>query len=621
MATAGPWKSLKNAALHPSLLRALTTTLSFPHMTPVQAAAIPPLLSTKDVCVDAETGSGKTLSYLVPIAQTLLFRLCAKPSAAVRALILLPTRELAAQVHKVAVQLFNALPGDLTAVALIGGAGGNFMPDEHMQRDMRVVVATPGRLAAVLVGGGMNVNALEMLVLDEADRLLDMGFAVTLTDILTRLPRQRRTGIYSATQTKEVDALARAGLRNPVRVAVKVAIKGEHLERVEKRRIPASLRCEYSVVSHRDRLAYFMMLLSTNRDKKFIVYFMTCAYVDYIKRLPLEDMVRKVGACDASARRLFCALHGKMSQTRREKALTQFAQSKNGVLMCTDVAARGIDIPDVDWVVQFDPPQDPDAYIHRVGRTARLGREGRALIFLAPSEDAYAEFLQVRKCPVACMKDEIMHKEGENEAGHGSGEKLAVSKEVVNVVSSMIRAAVLADRAVLEASEAAFLSYVRAYKEHRCRFLFKIEDLDIDSVADAFGLLRLPRFHEFTKLRKKITLRRDETINIRDIAFKDKTREKQRQAKIKDAVENKAQWREKLQARSKKNVKKNVKKKRLADGIERAASGQKRKAMDDAGDVDDFSTAAAQLRKVKRGKMSQSDFEKATGITHALVEE
>lgn len=494
------------------------------------------------------------------------------------------------------------------------------MPDEHMKRDMRVVVATPGRLAAVLVGGGMNVNALEMLVLDEADRLLDMGFAVTLTDILTRLPRQRRTGIYSATQTKEVDALARAGLRNPVKVAVKVAIKGEELGCIEKRRIPASLRCEYSVVSHRDRLAHFIRLLSLNPDKKFVAYFMTCACIEYIRRLPLDDMICEVGAGDKGKKRLFCALHGKMSQTRRERALTQFSQSKNGILMCTDVAARGIDIPDVDWVVQFDPPQDPDAYIHRVGRTARLGREGRALIYLAPSEDAYAEFLLVRKCPVVRMKDEVECSEGKDEVDGGFGEQPAVSREVASVVSSMIRDAVLADRAILEASEVAFLSYVRAYKEHRCRFLFKLEDLDIDSVADGFGLLRLPRFHEFKKFHKKITMRRDKSVNIRDIAFKDKAREKRRQAVIKDAIENRAERREALIARSKKKVKKRGKNKKPASGAERPADGQKRKAVDDAEDADDFSMAAAQLRKVKRGKMSHTDFEEVTGVTEALVD-
>lgn len=616
MATAGPWASLKNATLHPSLLHALTTTLSFPHMTPVQATAIPPLLSTKDVCVDAETGSGKTLSYLVPIAQTILFHLQAKPSAAVRALVLLPTRELAAQVHKVAEQLFNALPGRLTPVALIGGVSGDLMPDESTRHDMRVVVATPGRLAAVLVGRGINVSMLELLVLDEADRLLDMGFSVTLTDILTRLPRQRRTGIYSATQTKEVDALARAGLRNPVRVGVRVTVRGEHVNGGKRRRIPASLRCEYGLVSHRDRLAHFLKLLGTNPDKKFIVYFMTCACVEYVRRLPLEEMVRKLAKSDGKVKRLFSALHGKMSQPRREKAMAQFAQSENGVLMCTDVAARGIDIPDVDWVVQFDAPQDPDAYIHRVGRTARLGKMGNALIYLAPSEDAYVEFLHVRKCPVTQMGGLESEVDGESETGQ------YVSEGDLNAVRSVIRDATLADRAVLEASEAAFLSYVRAYKEHRCKFLFKMESLDIDSVADGFGLLRLPRFHEFKKLRKNITLRRGEGIVVREIAFKDRERERKRQAEIKDAVENRSQRREALRAKSKKKQKKKRKKKTLDnDGALNATSGQKRKAEDEAGEDEDFSTAAAQLRKVKRGKISLSEYEDAIGINQTLGEE
>ncbi|CDF32389.1 unnamed protein product [Chondrus crispus] len=361
MATAGKWTALQGASLDKTIEQALTNTLSFPRMTPVQAAAIPPLLSSKDVCVEAETGSGKTLSYLVPIAQTVLFEKRAKPSSAVRALVIAPTRELATQVHAVAKHLFDALPGDLVPVPLIGGGTASAAPDDSFRGDFRVLIATPGRLAAALNQGFLNVAKLEVLVLDEADRLLDMGFSVTLTDILTRLPRQRRTGIYSATQTAEVEALARAGLRNPVRVAIK--------------RTPASLQCRYHIVSPREKLAHMAYLLASHPQQKFIVYLMTCAPI--------------------------CALHGKMSQAKRERAMLKFASSKNGVLLCTDVAARGIDIPDVDWVLQFDPPQDPDAYIHRVGRTARLGREGNALLFLAPSEDTYADFLFVRRCPVS----------------------------------------------------------------------------------------------------------------------------------------------------------------------------------------------------------------------------
>lgn len=598
MATAGSWKSLRKTTLSAPIISALTDTLCFPHMTPVQAAAIAPLLSSKDVCVQAETGSGKTLSYLVPIAETILFRLQAKPSYAIRALVLLPTRELAKQVLEVARGLFQALPGELTVAELIGGAGADVMPAEEMRKDLRVVIATPGRLAAAVVSGGLDVTDLEMLVLDEADRLLDMGFAVTVTDILTRLPKQRRTGIYSATQTKELDALARAGMRNPVRVTVKVHVGGKDGE--ERRRIPISLKCQYAVVSPRDKLAHFLGLLADEPHSKFIVYFMTCAFIDYMKRLPLQEMWRKISGKSGKEERKFFALHGKLSQKKRDRALQGFAESENAVLMCTDVAARGIDIPDVDWVVQMDPPQDPDAYIHRVGRTARLGREGTALIYITPSEDAYIEFLKVRKCPVEQMSTEETSK---------------VDTERRTLVQEMVLKATLADRAILEASEAAFLSFVRAYKEHKCSYLLKLEEMDINSVADSFSLLRFPRFYEFKKFRKTISPRNVTGVSIRDIAFRDKVREKKRQKDISHAIATRAERRDTLDAKRKKKRKRRQSKK---GDQQETLNKKKQKTLDEEEEEEDFGAAAAKLRKVKRGKLSESAFDEETGITLAL---
>lgn len=617
MATAGKWNALQGVSLDKSLVHALTASLSFERMTPVQAAAIPPLLSSKDVCVDAETGSGKTLSYLVPIAQAILFEKRAKKSSAVRALVIAPTRELATQVHAVAKQLFNALPGGLVPVPLIGGGTASAAPDESFCRDLRVLIATPGRLAAALNQGALNVSKLELLVLDEADRLLDMGFSVTLTDVLTRLPRQRRTGIYSATQTAEVEALARAGLRNPVRVAVRVHMRdatsesGTSKPGAKRQRTPASLTCRYHIASPRDKLARMMSLLAQNPDQKFIVYLMTCAYVDYYRRLPLSKLLgvasKSIKSTGSVSSRPFCALHGKMSQSKRERALTQFASSNNGVLLCTDVAARGIDIPDVDWVLQFDPPQDPDAYIHRVGRTARLGREGNALLFLAPSEDTYIDFLSVRRCPVSELSDLEVSTDPSK------------SKEFSSSVREMVRNSTLRDRAILDASEAAFLSYMRAYKEHKCGYILKMEDMDVNGIIDSFGLLRLPRFHEFKRLRSKIAFRKDEGINVRDIPYNDKIRERRRQEQIKEAIANRVERRQALQAKSKKGKKR---KNRKSKGDEFMVKGKNEDviARTEEDEEEDFCLEALELRKVKRGKLSQIEFDKSNGYGVELGE-
>lgn len=625
MATAGSWESLRGVALHPSILGALKQGFEFPTMTPVQAAAIPPLLSCKDVCVEAETGSGKTLSFLVPIAQLLLFGrspssisgVASKPCKAVKAVVLLPTRELALQVHSVALRLFSLLPGEVVPVPLIGGAvgtAGNAGPDSSYDRDHRVIIATPGRLSAAVLGNFINCTDLDVLVMDEADRLLDMGFAVTVTDILTRLPKQRRTGMYSATQTSEVDSLARAGMRNPVRVAVRVQEQAKNgnstVDNGRKRlRIPASVKCFYRSVSPRDKLAALFQLLVKNDTAKVIVYFLTCACVEYFRRLPLEEILSetatlmgvKEGERDNSSqveKRRYFALHGKMTQKRRERSLSSFSNSDKGVLLCTDVAARGIDIADVDWVVQFDAPQDPDAYIHRVGRTGRLGRDGRAVIFIGDWEESYVDFLRVRRCGVTAYEQ--------------SNEEMDSELAVRSMVHDAVRDATLADRAVLEASEKAFLSFVRAYKEHRCAYLFKVQDVDFNSVGDSFGLLRLPRFHEFTKVKEKINGRNEEGIVIRDIGFKDKRREQQRQVAIKEAIENRAKRKEALQAKSKKKKKKR-KRNRAGELLGKGDGDVANTENDYKNEEEDFSLEAMQLRKLKKGRITAHQFNQLAG--------
>lgn len=633
MATAGEWKSLSGLSLHSSILDVLTNTFEFPTMTPVQATAIPPILSCKDVCVEAETGSGKTLSFLVPIAQLILFGRPKSSSSSsspllntdiskkrVRAIVLLPTRELAVQVHSVAKTLFSGLPGDVVPVPLIGGAvsaNGGAGPDEEYAADHRVIIATPGRLSAAVCSNSINCSDLDVLIMDEADRLLDMGFAVTVTDILTRLPKQRRTGMYSATQTSEVEALARAGMRNPVRVVVRVEANNDsnndpdaQISAKRRLRIPISVQCFYDPVSPRHKLANLMQLLAQHPEAKVIVYFLTCACVEYFRRLPLEAMLEKTKSAmtdetatpSTKAKRNFFQLHGKMNQKRRERSLNTFAESDGGVLLCTDVAARGIDIADVDWVVQFDIPQDPDSYIHRVGRTGRLGRDGRALMFVSDWEDSYIEFLRVRKCEVRERIAETAEVE---------------MREVARTsVQKMVLEATLADRAVLEASEKAFLSFVRAYKEHKCSYLLKLGDLDINSMGDSFGLLRLPRFYEFSKLKGKIEKRNKDGITIRDIGFKDKKREKKRQEDIREAIANRSKRREALQAKSKKKKKKRKRKHQKDDnGTSAGLEGQtgKRSEKENDDEEDDFSMEAMQLRKLKRGKLSVEQFDQVTG--------
>lgn len=385
----------------------------------------------------------------------------------VGALVVLPTRELGRQVADV----FEAISAGRVRVALmVGGADVHAEAERFVQHGGNVLVGTPGRLNDAMARLRMMVvRRLEVLVLDEADRLLDMGFEPVLGAILARLPKQRRTGLFSATQTEEVRALVRAGLRNPVYVRVRVA----GAESRREQRTPSTLTNYYAVCESATKLHRLCTFLLRHRADKLMVYFLTCACVDYfaraLARLPATRALRIV------------SLHGRMPPERRVAVLRAFADAGDAVLLCTDVAARGLDLPGVDWVVQYDAPQNPDAFVHRCGRTARLGRSGNALLFLHPHEDAYVQLLSVRKVPVQPAPESLL---GADDAS------------AADALLATLRGLILHDRMLYTKSVLAFVSYVRAYKEHLCSLIFRFADLDLAQLARGFALLRMPRMPE-----------------------------------------------------------------------------------------------------------------------------
>ncbi len=438
---------------------AVLSDLGFSHMTAVQQATLPLFLGHKDVAVEACTGSGKTLAFVVPIVELLLRhrKNYGNPDpTSVLAIVIAPTRELARQIHDI-LNLFCAPHASWLRVVplLVGGtklptsASSSSSSSSSSSDDIdplagNVVVATPGRLQERMVHGGaaFDTRKLEVLVLDEADCLLDMGFEQTITGILLRLPKQRRTGLFSATQTKEVRKLVRAGLRNPVQIAVKVNVSASS-SASSSQKTPSQLRNYCSFVAPDKRLAVLLKFLRVRRDKKCIVFFATCASVDFFGRvlaqlLGVEATGSSAGAGKKTRKRprggnqgqpttsasgVFC-LHGKMPQKKREAVYGEYlARDTGGILMCTDVAARGIDIPDVDWIVQYDPPTDPDFYVHRVGRTARAGRSGSALIFLQETERSYLELLRVKRVPIQEVQPGVLCQPpaGEKERREGGG--------------------------------------------------------------------------------------------------------------------------------------------------------------------------------------------------------
>ncbi|XP_047285179.1 ATP-dependent RNA helicase DDX55 isoform X7 [Homo sapiens] len=433
------------------------------------------------------------------------------------------------------------------------------------------------------------VRSLDVLVLDEADRLLDMGFEASINTILEFLPKQRRTGLFSATQTQEVENLVRAGLRNPVRVSVKE--KGVAASSAQK--TPSRLENYYMVCKADEKFNQLVHFLRNHKQEKHLVFFRyssglcgrgirdsarmcsTCACVEYYGKA-LEVLVKGV--------KIMC-IHGKMKY-KRNKIFMEFRKLQSGILVCTDVMARGIDIPEVNWVLQYDPPSNASAFVHRCGRTARIGHGGSALVFLLPMEESYINFLAInQKCPLQEMKPQ------RNTA------------DLLPKLKSMA----LADRAVFEKGMKAFVSYVQAYAKHECNLIFRLKDLDFASLARGFALLRMPKMPELRGKQFPDFVPVD--VNTDTIPFKDKIREKQRQKLLeqqrREKTENEGRRKFiKNKAWSKQKAKKEKKKK----------MNEKRKREEGSDiedeDMEELLNDTRLLKKLKKGKITEEEFEK-----------
>lgn len=511
-----PNKALCFESINPPLSSGVLKFLesqNFHTMTPVQAATIPLFLSHKDVAVQACTGSGKTLSFLIPIVEMILRRQIPFKKSQVAAIILSPTRELAHQTYTVAQTLCEAV-NIAAPLLLVGGGNSKNSATNHrpvtadlqafQEHGSDILIATPGRLEDILNRYiVMDVSELECLVLDEADVLLKMGFLVSLTNILSKLPKMRRTGLFSATQVGLKEWIPRAGMRNPVWVNVAVTSGSNNNEGGnQEQATPASLNNYYLVTPQVEKCSRLVAFLQSHPKEKIIVFFLTCACVEFYGAA-LQKILPEL---------YIELLHGKLVQKRREKAMERFRncaqygqdvqdeQKKGGVLCCTDVAARGLDVTDVHWVVQFDAPQDPAFYVHRVGRAARAGRKGSSLLFLTPKEESYIDFLKMRKVPlnplpnteICCPPEVAEGAPNKSKPAHKKKTKTMADQPAeeqspkIRVIKSakdqdlelpdmlpILKEIVLKDRDMLEKGTKAFTSYVRAYKEHQCAFIFR----------------------------------------------------------------------------------------------------------------------------------------------------
>lgn len=469
------WHSL-DPPLPPWLLSAVSS-LGFSKMTPVQASTIPLFSGNKDVVVEAVTGSGKTLAFLLPTITRLLS--AARRKHHIGAVIISPTRELASQIFDVLQSLLafqeESEEGGEEHAKISGQLllGGTSDAKEDLKAFLSLcpslLIGTPGRLLELLSSRYVHARAdtFEVLVLDEADRLLDLGFKDTLTGIISRLPKQRRTGLFSASVTDAVvGGLVRSGLRNPVKVAVKV-----HVQDVQKR-TPASLETCYVLANPAQRLAHVQRMLPAHDPQKAILYVSTCACVDYFSAI-LPAVIRRYAVL---------ALHGKQTPSQRKKNFSTFAKSTSPVLLVTtDLAARGLDVPAVDLVLQLDAPTDPKSFLHRCGRAGRAGRPGLAILFLSPGrEESYIPFLAIRKTPVSPYKPTY---------------PLPTPSET-DALANRLRAKVLTDRALHEKGTRAFVSHVRAYTTHVAASIFRVQEVGWKDLVDGFALVKVPRVPE-----------------------------------------------------------------------------------------------------------------------------
>ncbi|WQF81262.1 Putative ATP-dependent RNA helicase DEAD-box, Helicase superfamily 1/2, ATP-binding protein [Colletotrichum destructivum] len=424
--------------------------MGFTKMTEIQRRGIPPLLSGKDVLGAAKTGSGKTLAFLIPAIE-MLHALRFKPRNGTGVIVVSPTRELALQIFGVARELMAH--HSQTYGIVIGGANRRAEADK-LQKGVNLLIATPGRLLDHLQNTPFVFKNLKSLIIDEADRILEIGFEDEMRQIVKILPKNdRQTMLFSATQTTKVEDLARISLRpGPLYVNVDEEKLHSTVENLEQ---------GYVICDADKRFLLLFSFLKRNLKKKVIVFFSSCNSVKYHAELlnyidlPVLD------------------LHGKQKQQKRTNTFFEFCNAKQGTLICTDVAARGLDIPAVDWIVQVDPPDDPRDYIHRVGRTARgANSKGRSLMFLQPSEVGFLTHLKEARVPVV--------------------EFDFPANKIANI-QSLLEKLINQNYYLNKSAKDGYRSYLHAYASHSLRTVFDVNKLDLAKVAKSFGFSTPPR--------------------------------------------------------------------------------------------------------------------------------
>lgn len=435
----------------------------YTHPTDIQKAAIPLALRGRDVLGAAKTGSGKTLAFLVPVLE-LLWRERWGPEDGMGALVISPTRELAYQTFEV---LRKVGCGHDFSAGLVTGGKAIEMEKSRIQQT-NIVICTPGRLLQHMDETvSFDCSSLKILVLDEADRILDLGFQHTVNAIIENLPSERQTLLFSATQTKCVRDLARLSLVHPEYVAVH-----EHA----KHSTPHKLLQSYVRCALPDKLSLLYSFIRSHTTCKIIVFMSSCKQVKFVYEA-FRQMRPGVP---------LLALYGRQKHLKRMAVYNDFCRKKASVLLCTDIAARGLDIPAVDWVVQLDCPEDADTYIHRVGRTARYEKGGKAFLFLLPSEEkGMLEALEAKKIPIQ--------------------ESRVNPKKLVSI-QSRLEGFCAQNMEMKRWAQRSFVCYLRSVHLQANKAVFDVHQLPLEEFAASLGLPKAPRVRFLQREAKRKAL-------------------------------------------------------------------------------------------------------------------
>uniref|UniRef100_A0A803YHX0 ATP-dependent RNA helicase n=1 Tax=Meleagris gallopavo TaxID=9103 RepID=A0A803YHX0_MELGA len=418
--------------------------MGFTHMTEIQHKSIKPLLEGRDILAAAKTGSGKTLAFLIPAVE-LIYKLKFMPRNGTGVIILSPTRELAMQTYGVLKEVMNH---HVHTYGLIMGGSNRSAEAQKLGNGINIIVATPGRLLDHMQNTpGFMYKNLQCLVIDEADRILEVGFEEEMKQIIKLLPKRRQTMLFSATQTRKVEDLARISLKKePLYVGVDDNKETATVDGLEQ---------GYVVCPSEKRFLLLFTFLKKNRKKKLMVFFSSCMSVKYHYEL--------LNYIDLPV----LAIHGKQKQTKRTTTFFQFCNAESGILLCTDVAARGLDIPEVDWIVQYDPPDDPKEYIHRVGRTARgINGRGHALLILRPEELGFLRYLKQARVPLS---------------------EFEFSWSKISDIQSQLEKLIEKNYFLHKSAQEAYKAYIRAYDSHSLKQIYNVGNLDLNKVSLSFG--------------------------------------------------------------------------------------------------------------------------------------